>query len=217
MGAKKPLEDFTYQDLSDAGIELNQEVLLSFESGITVQGILRDITKEENKNIIFSFTSCTVKSKEGLVLFDPSWGVFDMAVGASIVSVFNGPADISTFEDQLYVSPEQTHQPSYSHNDYAYHALFAKVREIRGQIESASITTAQLTELENIFNQVLASHKKDWLCALEILEIIAPLQDADSLSTAIRTYLEKQKTEHPSFTTLITDGLAIIDAKLIFQ
>ncbi len=217
IGIKKPLEDFTDQDLFDAGIEINQEVLLAFESGITVQGILRDITKQDTKNLIFSFTSCTVQTKEGLVLFDPSWGVFDMAVGASIVSVFNGPADISTFEDQLYVSPEQTHQPSYSGNDYAYHALFAKVREIRGQIELAPITTAQLAELENIFNQVLASHKKDWLCALEILEIIAPLQDADQFSKTIRTYLEKQKTGHPSFTTLITDGLAIIDAKLIFQ
>lgn len=217
MGAKKLLEDFTDQDLSDAGIELNQEVLLSFESGITVQGILRDITKQDAKNLIFSFTSCTVKSKEGLVLFDPSWGVFDMAVGASIVSVFNGPADISTFEDQLYVSPEQTHQPSYSGNDYAYHALFAKVREIRGQIELASITSAQVAELENIFNQVLASHKKDWLCALEILEIIAGTDEADPLSKTIRTYLEKQKTENPNFTTLITDGLGIIDAKLIFQ
>jgi hypothetical protein len=37
------------------------------------------------------------------------------------------------------------------------------------------------------------------------------------LSKTIRTYLEKQKTENPSFTTLITDGLGIIDAKLIFQ
>jgi phenylalanine-4-hydroxylase len=217
MGAQKPLEDFTEQDFFEFGIELNKEVLLSFESGITVQGILRDVTKVDTKNIIFSFTSCTVKTKEEFILFDPSWGVFDMAVGASIVSVFNGPADIGTFEDQLYVSPEQTHQPRYSDKDYAYHALFARVREIRELIESAPITSAQIAELENIFNQVLVSHKKDWLCALEILEIIAPLQGANQFSKTIRTYLEKQKTEHPSFSKLITDGLAIIDAKLIFQ
>ena len=217
MGAQKPLEDFTEQDFFEFGIELNKEVLLSFESGITVQGILRDVTKVDTKNIIFSFTSCTVKTKEEFILFDPSWGVFDMAVGASIVSVFNGPADIGTFEDQLYVSPEQTHQPRYSDKDYAYHALFARVREIRELIESALITSAQIEELENIFNQVLVSHKKDWLCAIEILEIIAPLQGANQFSKTIRTYLEKQKTEHPSFSKLITDGLAIIDAKLIFQ
>ena len=217
MGAQKPLEDFTEQDFFEFGIELNKEVLLSFESGITVQGILRDVTKVDTKHIIFSFTSCTVKTKEEFILFDPSWGVFDMAVGASIVSVFNGPADIGTFEDQLYVSPEQTHQPRYSDKDYAYHALFARVREIRELIESVPITSAQIEELENIFNQVLVSHKKDWLCAIEILEIIAPLQGANQFSKTIRTYLEKQKTEHPSFSKLITDGLAIIDAKLIFQ
>ena len=217
MGASKPLEDFTEQDLQQFGIALNNEVVLSFESGIKVQGILRDITKEESKNLLFSFTSCTVTNKEGLVLFDPAWGVFDMAVGASIVSVFNGPADISTFEDQLYVSLEQTHQPSYSDNDYAYHALFAKVRTIREQIQLHGFTTAQLETLNNIFNSICNAHKNDWLCALEILEIIAHEAEASALVPDVRTYLEAQKNKMPEFTKLIGDGLAIIDAQLAFQ
>lgn len=217
IGATKPLEDFTEQDLQQFGIALNNEVVLSFESGIKVQGILRDITKEESKNLLFSFTSCTVTNKEGLVLFDPAWGVFDMAVGASIVSVFNGPADISTFEDQLYVSPEQTHQPSYSDNDYAYHALFAKVRTIREQIQLHGFTTAQLETLNNIFNSICNAHKNDWLCALEILEIIAHEAEASALVPDVRTYLEAQKNKMPEFTKLIGDGLAIIDAQLAFQ
>jgi len=217
IGASKSLEDFTEQDLQRFGIALNNEVVLSFESGIKVQGILRDITKEESKNLLFSFTSCTVTNKEGLVLFDPAWGVFDMAVGASIVSVFNGPADISTFEDQLYVSPEQTHQPSYSDNDYAYHALFAKVRTIREQIQLHGFTTAQLETLNNIFNSICNAHKNDWLCALEILEIIAHEAEASALVPDVRTYLEAQKNKMPEFTKLIGDGLAIIDAQLAFQ
>jgi phenylalanine-4-hydroxylase len=217
IGASKSLEDFTEQDLQRFGIALNNEVVLSFESGIKVQGILRDITKEESKNLLFSFTSCTVTNKEGLVLFDPAWGVFDMAVGASIVSVFNGPADISTFEDQLYVSPEQTHQPSYSDNDYAYHALFAKVRTIREQIQLHGFTTAQLETLNNIFNSICNAHKNDWLCALEILEIIAHEEEASALVPDVRTYLEAQKNKMPEFTKLIGDGLAIIDAQLAFQ
>jgi phenylalanine-4-hydroxylase len=217
MGANKPLEDFTDQDLLVFGITLNNEVVLSFESGITVQGILRDITKEDTKNLIFSFTSCTVSNKEDLVLFDPAWGVFDMAVGASIVSVFNGPADISTFEDQLYVSPEQTHQPSYSDNDYAYHALCAKVRTIREQIQLHGFTAAQLETLTSIFNSIRISHKNDWLCALELLEIVATIKEAFEFAAELRAYLEKQKNENPNFKTLITDGLAIIDAQLSFQ
>jgi phenylalanine-4-hydroxylase len=217
IGASKPLEDFTEQDLQQFGIALNNEVVISFESGIKVQGILRDITKEESKNLLFSFTSCTVTNKEGLVLFDPAWGVFDMAVGASIVSVFNGPADISTFEDQLYVSPEQTHQPSYSDNDYAYHALFAKLRTIREQIQLHGFTTAHFETLNNIFNSICTAHKNDWLCALEILEIIAHEAEASALVPDVRTYLEAQKNKMPEFTKLIGDGLAIIDAQLAFQ
>ena len=216
-GATKPLEDFTEVNLQQFGIGLNSEVVLTFESGITVQGILRDITKEETKNLIFSFTSCTVTNKEGLVLFDPAWGVFDMAVGASIVSVFNGPADIGTFEDQLYVSPEGTHQPSYSDNDYAYHALFAQVRAIRENIQLDGFTTAQLDKLGIIFNSICANHTNDWLCALEILEIVAHEDIAVEFSNKVRGFIEAQKTQYPDFTKLIGDGLAIIDAQLTFQ
>ena len=217
IGASKPLEDFTEKDLEQFVIALNNEVVLSFESGITVQGILRDITKEDTKNLIFSFTSCTVTNKEGLVLFDPAWGVFDMAVGASIVSVFNGPADISTFEDQLYVSPDRTHQPSYSDNDYAYHALSAQIRTIREQIQLHGFTTVQLETLGTIFNSICADHKNDWLCALEILEIVAHEKEASELAADVRTYLDAQKNNMPDFTKLIGDGLAIIDAQLTFQ
>jgi phenylalanine-4-hydroxylase len=217
MGAHKSLEDFTEQDFQQFGIAFNNEVILSFESGIAVQGILRDITKEETKNLIFSFTSCTVTNKEGLVLFDPAWGVFDMAVGASIVSVFNGPADISTFEDQLYVSPERTHQPSYSDNDYAYHALSAQVRNIREQIQLHGFTRVQLETLGIIFNSICAAHKNDWLCALEILEIVAHEEVASELASTVRAYVEAQKNNMPEFTKLIGDGLAIIDAQLTFQ
>ena len=46
---------------------------------------------------------------------------------------------------------------------------------------------------------------------------MAPEIDASIFAAEIRVYLEKQKTENPSFTTLITDGLGIIDARLIFQ
>jgi len=217
MGANKPLEDFTDQDLLAFGITLNNEVILSFESGITVQGILRDITKEGTKNLLFSFTSCMVTNKDGLVLFDPAWGVFDMAVGVSILSVFNGPADISTFEDQLYVSPEQTHQPSYSTEDYAYHALFAQVRTTREQIQLHGFTVAQLETLSSIFNSICTSHKNDWLCALELLELVAPVKETFAFAAQLRAYLEKQKKEIPDYKTLITDGLNIIDAQLSFQ
>ena len=36
--------------------------------------------------------------------FDPSWGVYDMAVGEKVISVFSGPADIIAFDDEPYVA-----------------------------------------------------------------------------------------------------------------
>jgi phenylalanine-4-hydroxylase len=78
-------------------------------------------------------------------------------------------------------------------------------------------TTVQLETLGIIFNSICAAHKNDWLCALEILEIVAHEEVASELATNVRTYLEAQKDQMPDFTKLIGDGLAIIDAQLTFQ
>ena len=117
----------------------------------------------------------------------------------------------------MYVSPERTHQPSYSGNDYAYHSLSAQIRTIRAQIQLHGFTTAQLETLGIIFNSICADHKNDWLCALEILEIVAHEEEASELASTVRAYVEAQKNNMPEFTKLIGDGLAIIDAQLTFQ
>ena len=42
--------------------------------------------------MIFSFKDCTVTHKNQ-TLFKPEWGIYDMAVGEKITSVFSGVAD----------------------------------------------------------------------------------------------------------------------------
>jgi phenylalanine-4-hydroxylase len=32
------------------------------------------------------------------VLFQPEWGVYDMAVGKKVTSAFSGPADVNSFD-----------------------------------------------------------------------------------------------------------------------
>lgn len=49
---------------------------------------------------------CTVTYGER-ILFSPEWGLFDMAVGADIKSVFNGPSDPEAFNLQFKVPEEK--------------------------------------------------------------------------------------------------------------
>ena len=61
-------------------------------SPVVVKGVLIKETLCGGQLCIKSFKDCTVTFR-GLTLFHPEWGVFDMAVGNQVVSVFGGPAD----------------------------------------------------------------------------------------------------------------------------
>src|SRR5690606_27357403 len=81
------LSDYTVDELKAHDIVLGERVRLEFLSGITVQGKLCHIVRQEHRNLILSFEDCTVTDLDGRVLFAPDWGRYDMAVGARVESV----------------------------------------------------------------------------------------------------------------------------------
>ena len=83
------LENCTAEQLQLLGITIGNSAELTFASGIHVTGTITDIVKNDNKIALISFTDCTVTHQDRL-LFDASWGAFDMAVGSTITSVFPG-------------------------------------------------------------------------------------------------------------------------------
>lgn len=80
--------------------------------------------------MIISFENCTVTHNDK-VLFQPEWGVYDMAVGKEVVSAYAGAADINSFEDTSEVSKTKTHKIKYSDNQKRLYGLYDSVREIR--------------------------------------------------------------------------------------
>jgi phenylalanine-4-hydroxylase len=101
------LSEYTFDELKAHDIRIDERVRLEFLSGIVVEGILRDILRQEHRNLLLSFEDCTVTDLQGRVLFDPSWGTFDMAVGGAVSSVFGGAADRGRF--RLYKPTPSTH------------------------------------------------------------------------------------------------------------
>lgn len=210
LGASKRLEDFTPQDLLSNKILMDEPVVLQFENGIQVDGKLVSQTYQDGKLILLSFSDCKVIDHEGNVFFEPAWGIFDMAVGETIISVFNGVADKNIFEDQLYVSEKTTYQQKYTDRDLEYQTLFKQIRAYREQGKSDD-------SLVDIWNTIKINFETDWLGAMELLELADTIPTQQVLANQLRIFLAKQSEKYPNYSKLIKDGLSIIDAKLKFE
>ena len=208
--ADKSLEEYTTEDLVSAGFIVDQVIALVFENGIVVEGKLVGQTYMEDKLILLSFADCNVTDNEGNVFFEPAWGMFDMAIGDTIVSVFNGTADKNAIEDQLYVSEQPTHQQNYTAKDLQYQSLFKQIREYREQGKSDD-------SLNEIWHAIKNDFEADWLGAMELLELADTMPTQEALAIELRNYLNAQSISHPTHSKLIRDGLKIIDAKLKFE
>ena len=186
------------------GIIEGQTTRLQFEGGVTVEGeIITGKRDLKGKIILITFKNCRVTYLER-VLFDPSWGVYDMAIGKHIRSAFAGPADSDSFEDVYTISDKKTAKISYSESDKQLHILYEKVSEIR---------TSKLIETDAIaaiLDEVINTYPSEWLLLLELYELVYDKEV--SLSTKIHKQLLKLK-QNKHFTKLIADGLDLIIKK----
>ena len=108
------------------------------KSGVIVEGKAITGTRDlRGKILIISFEDCTVTYKDE-VLFQPEWGIYDMAVGKEVVSAYSGPADVDSFEDIRKVSETKTHKIKYSESEQELYALYDEVRVLEKE-ESSEI------------------------------------------------------------------------------
>src|SRR5439155_2513382 len=126
-------------------------------------GKLDKIVRHDEKLILLSFIDCTVKF-QNRVLFEPSWGTYDMAVGARISSVFNGAADKDAYNQVALVPKERTIKAPSDAKRRRLENLYAQVRKIR---ESKT----GYERLGEIWETQQAEHPEDWLLSMEIFEI----------------------------------------------
>ena len=201
--AKKLLEDYTEAELLATGKDAGGKTKLTFENGIIVEGLIAGILQEHSKIILITFTDCSVTENNGNILFKPEWGNYDMAVGEKIVSVFNGAADKDAYEEITLISGQKTNRVTYDEKTIKLHNLYKQVRAIREKGEG-------MERLEHIFGQLKAIHRNDWLCALEILELVYHKKIYHQLEKEITVYLEIKAGKEAEHTKLINDGLHVI-------
>ncbi|MEM8520155.1 aromatic amino acid hydroxylase [Flavobacterium sp. PL12] len=201
-GINLAIEDMSPRDLSAYSITENKTVTLEFEGDITVKGEI--ITGSRNLHgeiILISFKNCTVTHGE-TILFQPEWGVYDMAVGKKVISAFSGPADANSFDLISHVPSSKTIKAQQSAERDDLEVLYQTVRMIR---ESKDTTTS----LVPVFKKLKDNHPKDWLLSVEITELLNDRNEPQLLEE-VANYLQNLKQRRPEITHLINGGLDLI-------
>jgi len=204
-GINLAIEDMSPRDLRAYDIYESEKVTLEFEGDITVSGeIITGSRNLRGEIIIISFKNCTVKHKD-TVLFQPEWGIYDMAVGKKVISAFSGPADVNSFDMISHVPSTHTIKQKKSPEREELEHLYENVRNIR-EGKHSEIT------LKEAFAAVSANHPNDWLLSVEIAELAQ--KDASSdLTDKVLNHLEKVKANRPEVAKLINNGLELIFSK----
>jgi phenylalanine-4-hydroxylase len=198
------IQDMSPEDLKKNGIIEGKTTRLCFEGGIIVNGKVitgkRDI---QGKIILISFNNCLVTYNEQ-VLFEPSWGIYDMVIGNIISSAFAGPADPNSFDDIYKISKQKTTKILYSYKEKKLHELYKLVKFHRVN------NTNEFDVLKSVFKKVVKNYPSEWLILLEIYELI---YNKDlSLMNEVYDQLSKLQ-QNKLYTKLIIDGLDLIIKK----
>lgn len=196
-------EEASDDQLRELGFTEGEKVEFEYESGLKVNGMLLEKTRKDGKLVLLRFTECEV-SYEGKILYQPSWGMYDMAVGSRIVSCFSGPADPVAFGLNYAVPAEKTHKLQHTEQVLQLFALYQKVRDIRENKDP-------LQNLAEVWNELITHHPDDWLCALEILELLNH-QKEDPLYREIKLFLDARRLENDNLKKLIEDGFMLLEA-----
>jgi phenylalanine-4-hydroxylase len=176
------LSEYSVDELKTHGIRVGETVELEYLSGITVRGILREIVRHNHRNLLLSFEDCSVTDLDGRVLFSPDWGVYDLAVGSTITSVFGGVADRE--KRQLFRPTPSGTATNLSHDENLMKA-YSAVADLHTR--ATPVDVAELTpEITNLLSQ----YPNDWLIRSELLNVAAPCLKA-SLHEQLRAIVDR--------------------------
>jgi phenylalanine-4-hydroxylase len=179
-----------------------EKAKLEFESGVTVEGKIDKVLRRDGKLLLITFSNCTVNYGDR-VLFEPAWGVFDMAVDEKITSVFNGAADNDAYNQVALVPKERTIKVPSDAKRRRLENLYAQVRKIR---ESKT----GYERLGEIWETQQAEHPGDWLLSMEIFEILDETEQQSELKKKIEKFLNHKKSTTKDFKTLIEWGFRLV-------
>lgn len=200
-GINIAIEDMSPTDLEAYGIIEGKFVELKFEGGVCVKGkIITGKRDLQGKIQLISFSDCMVNYKTE-ILFKPEWGIFDMAVGKNVVSVFAGAADDNSFENFRKKPKTSTIKIEYSEKELELHSLYGKINSIRNSKK------LDISKIESIYENIKLNYPDEWLLLLEIYELV--FTENLNLKEKVMISLNGLKKDE-KYKNLITNGLKLL-------
>ena len=206
-GINLAIEDMSPRDLKAYNIYEGETISLEFEGDIKVNGdIITGTRNLMGKIILITLRNCTViYGKE--VLFKPDSGLYHMAVGERVVSAFNGPADLSSFNLVTHEVTSETIKPIKSEARKKLELYYKQIRDYR---EGSNTTISR----NKVFKEVCEKYPNDWLLSIELYELAKNNNDLE-FAQQIHSHLEAVKLNNPKSGHLIDDGLSLVDGQLV--
>ena len=202
-GINLAIEDMSPRDLKAYNIYEGEQITLDFEGGIKVAGkIITGTRNLRGEIILITFEDCKVTHGDK-VLFEPKFGLYNMAVGVEIVSAFNGPADLNSFDLISHEISSRTIKVEKSTERLKLEQLYGQIRQFR---EGTNTTISR----NKVFKEVKENYPEDWLLSVELYELAKKNSDLE-FAREISEHLEQVKQRNPKLGHLIDDGLALVD------
>ncbi|MBT8292571.1 MAG: aromatic amino acid hydroxylase, partial [Eudoraea sp.] len=163
-GINLAIEDMSPRDLKAYNIYEGETISLEFEGDIKVKGeIITGTRNLMGKIILITFRNCTVTHGKN-VLFKPESGLYNMAVGERVISAFNGPADLSSFNLVTHEVSSETIKPIKSDARKKLELYYEQIRHYR---EGINTTISR----NKVFKEIREKYPNDWLLPVELYEL----------------------------------------------
>ena len=204
-GQSRCLSEMEPKDLQKLGIVRGQKARLEFASGVVVEGTCQNILTMAGNNLLLSLVPCTVTLGEE-ILFDPSWGSFDMAVGSQVVSVFGGPADRQRYELKEDFVSSRVPEKSLSSEKRVCNQLYSEIRRLREQDRQIAGLEQKIV---NLMDRYFADAPNQWLLGVEFLEWAYTLQHLSNSVERLREHLQSKVFSESSVAFCIDQGIKL--------
>ncbi|MBQ4915809.1 aromatic amino acid hydroxylase [Maribacter sp. MMG018] len=204
-GINLAIENMSPRDLKAYDLYEGNTVSLDFEGGIKVTGkIITGTRNLQGKIMLITLENCKV-THNGKVLFESNDELYNMAIGEHIVSAFNGPADLNSFDLMDHELTKTITDPTNSKQSELAH-LYQQIRDYR---EGKNTTISR----NKVFKEVKSKYPNDWLLPVELYELAITNNDIQ-FAEEIKNHLENIKLDNPKVGHLIDDGIALTNSNL---
>ncbi|MGD9899939.1 MAG: aromatic amino acid hydroxylase [Calditrichaceae bacterium] len=200
-----PLEEFSDSELQKL-VQDDQRVSLNYESGIVITGKLRQAVRKNGKIILLRFTDFHISSPGKEAMNWHQSEIYDMAVGASIVSVYSGSADKTRFNVMPPKSEKKAIPVEHSDDELQLFEWYDIVRQMR------ELNDFNYGVLKSIFYKIAENYPLEWLLPLEIYELLRLNQSKkDVLVLGIYSHLNELKKFSSEYETIISGGMDVLE------